>query len=420
MTDLKKPSKIVVVRHFISTGSAGTSNLICFGTPIAADNKALKKFTNPYDKCAAYASARFRVADLEFDNEPVKGYQFVYTPIFSEKSLWYIMHPEGFRFPISLTRYRDIINSCTVINGQIQEGLFFDHNMQLTCEGSASFKKGIKEQKQEEKNKEVSSELTVGCTLIHKTDSKKRLIYCGKLHLLSNSSLSYLHLKSASSNCHVFYNEVEDTYCATLNATAGTYTVSTSMLKKIDINEVLDKCNLQIKNKIPFYDYKFFSSAVSSPILASIKKITVGKNLKFEYTDVSKQDLITVEISRSAATEMISLDVGYPYIAEKDGVTYFVLGLEGTVDNWRYTSREVNEKFKYSEKENYGVWGYPVTLDENGVVKWDIDVSKHRRMSWSSIFTQTNNHKSLHTMHFLGYLDSGKIQIKVGEPKEIK
>lgn len=416
MSDFKKPSKLTVVRYFISEYSAGATNLICHGFVIPADNKELKKYINPYEKIAAYANGKMRLADLELDNEPVSGYQFVYSNKYHDKSLYWIMHPEGFRFVISSMQYRDLVNSCTIINGKIQDGLFFDNNMNLMSENTTAFKNSVAAQKRQEKNKEVSSELTVGCTLIHKKDSRK-LVYCGKVHFLSNSALSFLQLKKSSSAFHVFHDEVDDRYIATSNTASGTYDVSTSLIKKIDINDVVDKCNIQIKNKIVFGDYKFFSNSVE-PILASLKKINIDKNLEFEYTNVDKLHFIRTSLPSSVAKTTFEMDVDYPYITEKNGTLYRILGFEGTVQSWRYTSRTVQEKFTYDEKENYGVWGYPVTLDENGIVQWDIDVSKHRRLQWNSIFTQSNSHKSLHSMHFLGYVNN--IQIQIGKPKEKK
>lgn len=175
-------------------------------------------------------------------NEPTKGFKFVNMTRRYRTSnvLFRIEHPLGYIFEISSENAFDIIEKCTIINGEIQEELFMNTSKYLYNTSFDLYKEQVmKMEADKAKEKNAKSMNVLDMCEFQIRESKYReyktyeLQYLGKVHVGIMYNNAFVDNKS--SLIHVYYCPEEDTvhFCTDAKHKSG-------FIKSLD-KKVLDK-----------------------------------------------------------------------------------------------------------------------------------------------------------------------------------
>lgn len=185
---MKLPEKIYVALRY-------TTDLIR-GYLVIADKEETKYCQKNKDKADICAGRSGK--SMYITNEAREGFRVIdYT---SDGML--IEHPEGFSFYISPRNMYDLIRTCTIVNGDINNKLYFSDTLTLISEVSEILSETLQREENLAKRKELLKSLKFND---HFKYDKNECVMIGRYHVLSLNQYGY-ELNSKSKLMYIFKN----------------------------------------------------------------------------------------------------------------------------------------------------------------------------------------------------------------------
>jgi len=192
---MKLPQKIYVALRY------GTD--LVRGYMAVADKEETKycqKAKDRADVCAGRSKKSMYVT-----NEAREGFRVIdYT---TDGML--IEHPEGFSFYITPRNMYDLIRTCTIVNGEIDNKLYFSDTLTLISEVSEILSDTLSAEETLKKRKELLKSLKFNDTFFF---GKEECVMVGRYHFLTTNSYGS-EINSSSKLMYVFKNVSNGKYC---------------------------------------------------------------------------------------------------------------------------------------------------------------------------------------------------------------
>ena len=362
------PEKFYVTRVYRSSEEV-------LGWMVVADKEHTKAFQDAKKKADSWATP-YKGEGMEaiyVDNKPRKGFRMVtnVSRYSTSNVVWRIMHPEGFEFEITSDNLCDLLETNTIIEGEFQDEMFFTHNKKLVNEKTKLFSDLIKREEKKKEQKEKAKEMPIGTRLIYKHRNGNRLFtYCGKAHAIS-VNVNKPYQLSAKSSLRIVVQETRTGEYHMLSSVSSDYEIIEQLGDDdIDINEVVQQMNEQIKNStkqhMKYYHDGYVPNKVI-PVTTSVKPFK-REQLKLEYTPV---DPTTIQYINGDKVFLYDNAMVFGF-AWRD-VNHYSSNWQETADASYYSNYHTMTHLR-----TYPIGG----VDEKGMPVLDIDISGHKNIGY--------------------------------------
>ncbi|AMM43664.1 hypothetical protein FDG95_gp099 [Pectobacterium phage vB_PcaM_CBB] len=380
------PEKFYVTRVYRSAEEV-------LGWMVVADKEHTKAFQEAKRKADAWATPYHRhgqtnpdpgMEAIYVDNTPRKGFRMVtnVSRYSTSNVVWRIMHPEGFEFEITSDNLCDLLETNTIIEGEFQDEMFFTHNKKLVNEKTKLFADLIEREEKKKELKEKAKDMPLGTRLIYKHYKGNRtFMYCGKAHAITVNANKPFQL-SAKSSLRIVVKEISTGQYHMLSSVSSDYEIIEQFGDDaIDINEVVQQMNEQIKNStkqhMKYYHNGYVPNEVI-PITTSVKPFK-REQLKLEYTPVDPKTI-----------QYINGDKVFLY----DNAMIFGFAWCNTQHYGRSWQETADASYYSSHHTMTHLRTYPIAgVNENGYPVLDIDISGHKTIGYGrgdSVFRSIN------------------------------
>lgn len=357
---MKLPEKFYVTRNYRSTEEV-------LGFMVVADAEHTKSFQKKKETADRWARGS-KVDPIYIDNIPKFGFQIVtnVSRYSTSNVVWRVLHPEGFEFEITSHNFCDLIQTSTVIDGAIQEELFFTENKMLVSSKTRLYADLIKQEEKKEQQKELISAFVQGDKFKFEGDMgvsyKSEYLYCGSYHMLVMNKNKPLCIPEKSSKKEVV-----------MNLSTGELLIRTKIsdreivktgFQEVDRNKVIEKLNTEHR------DYTKSSKYRSEPLDDYYVLALCGDTKPF------KRDSCTVKYEM-VDTKTINryIDNYFAYVINRNGDVMRVFGACTDSKNYYGNSKQQIANFAGCDK----IFTYPAELQENGQLHIpNVDLTTHQ------------------------------------------
>lgn len=299
---MKIPQKIYVALRY--------GNDLVRGYLAVADKEETKYCQKAKDR-ADQAAGRSKKS-MYITNEAREGFRVIdYT---SDGML--IEHPEGFSFYITPGNMYDLIRTCTIVNGEIDNKLYFSDTLTLISEVSEILSDKLNAEETLKKRKELLKSMKFNDTFFH---NKEECVMIGRYHFLLTSAYGY-EVNASSKLMYVYKDVVK-----------GTYYAETEPLPSLK------------KGAVPSSHFQHNEEDALQEALNYFNKVDRYQRTNFPYLAVSKKPIKPANLkTRFIECELSELNVSSSYprisvISQNDEYKFF-------------------DGFRYYESSSYS-WG---------------------------------------------------------------
>lgn len=354
MTEFHKsiPKQILVARR--------SSDMNVHGSLVSADKQHTKKFIETRDKIIKNSN----MEPIIIDNTARTGFYIVSSCIVGvnpKYGVWQLSHPDGFIVNVSTDSFAELIENTTIINGQIQDELFFDNKMNLISENCPSYKLLFNADELNKDNRKTREDLKIGSKLQRiikvadeegdienqEIDMVHELVYMGKYHFLRmHRNYGRFEMATRSRLLHVIYNKTKDLYTTEANMDnyipLSTDTTISSYSKDVVV-EILKthfyKLRTANKPKVLHY-YRYGNDYVVMNVCTKPIKM---EDLKAEYIPIRKQVSL--------------IDTYFPWIVGDDTCKFVLYDIQkNNMSISHYLRYETEAKgYKITDPEVFGI-----------------------------------------------------------------
>lgn len=243
---------------------------------------------------AAYNSKK----SMYITNEAREGFRVIdYT---SDGML--IEHPDGFSFYITPRNMYDLIRTCTIVNGEIDNKLYFSDTLTLISEVSEILSDTLNAEETLKKRKELLKSMKFNDTFFH---DKEECVMIGRYHFLLTNSYGY-DVNSSSKLMYVYKN-----------VNKGTYYAETEPLPSLK------------KGAVPSTHFNETEEDALQEALTYFKQLDRYQRTNFPYLAVSKKPIKPANLkTRFVECELSELNVSSSYprlsvIVQNDEYKFF-------------------------------------------------------------------------------------------------
>ncbi|ECV9084048.1 hypothetical protein AAGG91_002884 [Salmonella enterica] len=364
--EMSLPKKFYVARCYRSTEEV-------LGFMVVADAEHTKAFQKKKETADRWARGS-GIDPFYVENTPQTGFQMVtnVSRYSTSNVVWRVRHPEGFEFEITSDNFMDLIETSTIIEGVIQEELFFTENRKLVSEKTKLFADMIKKEEKKEQQAQLLSDFKEGDLFQFDDDNYRNTFsdtyqYCGKYHVLVMNKNKPLCIPDKSSKKEVV-----------LNTKTGKYYIRTKIASQairkvghqaIDRESVVEALNTTLRD--PFKSYK----SGGWDVMDDHYKLVVAGNEKpfkladctVEYTDIDPKAIRTY------------IDQYFAYF-EHNGKIMRVLGACSNYTGYYSTRNKKNLQESWSSADE--MFSYNAELLENGQLHMpEVDLTTHQGFS---------------------------------------
>lgn len=199
------PEKFYVTRNY-----RGTEEVL--GFMVVADAEHTKAFQKKKETADRWARGS-QVEPIYVNNVPRTGFQIVtnVSRYSTSNVVWRCYHPEGFEFEITSDNFMDLIQTSTIVEGAIQEELFFTENKKLVSTKTKLFAKEIAREEKKATQADLLASLAEGDIFEfadegYRQNYQSKYQYCGKYHVLVMNKTKPLCVPEKSSKKEVIQN----------------------------------------------------------------------------------------------------------------------------------------------------------------------------------------------------------------------
>lgn len=357
---MKIPEKFYVSRNYRSTEEV-------LGFMVVADAEHTKAFEKK--KATADRWSNGKLPAIYVDNKPKTGFQIVtnVSRYSTSNVVWRVLHPEGFEFEITSHNFCDLIQTSTVIDGAIQEELFFTENRMLVSSKTKLYAELIKQEEKKEQQKELISEFVPGDKFKFAGEwatsyKNNEYLYCGSYHMLVMNKNKPLCIPEKSSKKEVIMNLA--TGKLMIRTKISDREIEKSGFQEVDRGKVIEKLNDEYRDHTAISTYNY------DPLADYYVLSLCGDNKPF------KRDACTVEYSE-ISTKSINSNISALFVYMK--LNNEVVRIFGAckANKGYYSSNDKSEVEMWSNGEK--LFGYPAELNENGqLLIPDVDLNEHQ------------------------------------------
>lgn len=337
------------------------------GYMVDASNESTKGYKTKKEKADSWAHSS-KLPPLMIDNSPRSGFHLVTNVSRHSTSnvVWRCLHPEGFEFEITSDNFCDLLQTNTIVNGEIKGELFFTSNKKLVNENTKLFAAMIKKEEKKNKIREKMKELVPGNAFrLEKNGTKgEEYIYMGKYHAITNGLNYVFQIASKSSLYHVLKRLSDNSYIL-----RRTMELDIVLLDYLDIK--IDK--EQVVKDINQYYRVTFDTALPKgklwdervPLLVNVKPFK-REDLLVQYNTVPLQ---------VGSVGTLQDHLVYRYVAPNKS-TYRVFGFirKGGYNHYSSTDRYIEYKFSPEVTEMFCRKGEQL---ESGDLELGVDIRLH-------------------------------------------
>ncbi|WNA15788.1 hypothetical protein XaC1_145 [Xanthomonas phage XaC1] len=170
------------------------------GYVVIADKQHTKGYLDK--KARADRSAGQNCKELFLDNTPSDGFR---VSDFDYSGMFWIEHPQGFNVSITARNMYDLMRTSTIINGEIQNKLYFDMDLNLISEVSEILASNVAVEEKRQAQQKAAKELKLNQKFSIPTyNGSNEYIFISRLHVMeatkeggtlppSTSKLQYLY-----------------------------------------------------------------------------------------------------------------------------------------------------------------------------------------------------------------------------------
>lgn len=358
------PEKFYVTRNY-----RGTEEVL--GFMVVADAEHTKAFQKKKETADRWAGGS-KLGPIYVDNVPRTGFQIVtnVSRYSTSNVVWRCYHPDGFEFEITSDNFMDLIQTSTIIEGAIQEELFFTDNKKLVSTKTKLFAKEIAREEKKAEQASLLATIEEGDIFEFSEEDYRntwpsKYQYCGKYHVLVMNKNKPLCVAEKSSKKEVIQN-----------LSTGQYIIRTKIshvdIRKcghstIDRAAVVEALNTTLRD--PFTavqrgrseilndDYRLFVAGDTKPFKKS--------DCIVEYTDIDPRTIRRLT------------DEFYMYY-EYRGKVMRIFGA--------YTNQSGYYRNEKAQQESWvsatGIFSYDAELQENGQLNMEaVDLEAHKGFS---------------------------------------
>lgn len=356
------PEKFYVTRNYRSTEEV-------LGFMVVADSEHTKGFLKKKETADSWARGS-KVGPIYVDNIPKTGFQIVtnVSRYSTSNVVWRVCHPEGFEFEITSDNFMDLIQTSTIVEGSIQEELFFTANKKLVSSKTKLFADLIKQEKKNEQQKELISEFVEGDKFKLGGDYGKsyptEYLYCGSYHMLVMNKNKELSIPEKSSKKEVI-----------MNLTSGEMFIRNKISDReivktghttIDRSHIIHKLNTEKR------DYTK-PQTNSYDILSDYYVLALCGDKK-----TFKRDECVVDYEEvNPLTIRSELNNYFVYYTKNDKVMRIFGASKKSKGYYSSNERTTEENWALAEH----MFSYPAEITDNGHLTVDVDISTHKSFS---------------------------------------
>ncbi|WEM33167.1 hypothetical protein EJP02_106 [Escherichia phage EJP2] len=372
---MKLPTEWYVARSMNSTEEI-------LGFLVDASSKTSKTFESKKEKADYWARNRTSNGKLEgiyVSNEPQEGFQIVTNVgrYRTKNVLWRVWHPEGFEFEITSDNFCDLLQTNTIIDGEIQGKLFLTSDKKLVNEKTKLFADRIaKEEKANNINASVK-ELKIGQGIRIETVSKSTspdFIYMGKVHCISTHANYKYRIKDKSSLVHVLKRVIDGAYFLTAKITHDFIRVDQYDVK-ITPAEVCKEVNAYFKD---VFDYNNAAMTHLCPVYTYVTPLCVSPK-------PFKKDDMHIEFTQVPGNSITRFDGSTQIRYEQDGEQYWVFGYLRPSKNTSYDSHVYNIVLTTSTGATK-IFMRKCTVNEHGVLNPNAELGNMYNFTYCTEF----------------------------------
>lgn len=356
---MKLPEKFYVTRNY-----RGTEEVL--GFMVVADAEHTKSFQKKKETADSWAR-NSKVAPIYVDNIPRTGFQIVtnVSRYSTSNVVWRVCHPEGFEFEITSDNFMDLIQTSTIIEGAIQEELFFTENKKLVSSKTKLFANLIKQEEKNEQQKELISAFVEGDRFKlggeYAESHTDEYLYCGSYHMLVMNKNKELSIPEKSSKKEVI-----------MNLTTGKMFIRNKISDReivktghtaIDREHVINKLNTEQRDftQPSKYSYDILSDDYVLAVCGD-KKSFKRDDCVIEYENV---DPLTIHRE---------LHNYFAYVKNNDTLMRVFGASRNTTGYYSSYDRSPEENWS---KANH-MFSYKAEINDKGHLSVDVDLSTHK------------------------------------------
>lgn len=237
-------------KFYVSRNYRGTEEVL--GFMVVADAEHTKAFQKKKETADRWARGS-QVEPIYVDNVPRTGFQIVtnVSRYSTSNVVWRCYHPEGFEFEITSDNFMDLIQTSTIIEGAIQEELFFTDNKKLVSTKTKLFAKEIALEEKKAEQATLLSTIEEGDIFEFAEENyremyKDKYQYCGKYHVLVMNKTKPLCVPEKSSKKEVIQNLTTGKYH--IRSKISHISIRKCGSGKIDRSQVVEALNVTLRD----------------------------------------------------------------------------------------------------------------------------------------------------------------------------
>lgn len=271
---MKIPNKIYVALHYSQSGINGYL--------VVADKEQTKYYQNNKAKADRNSTGGKHqyIDNTAKDGFRIEGFTFEGT--------YKVWHPDGFTFFVTPRNLYDLIRTSTVINGEVQNKLYFDKDLNLISEVSEILQSTLEEEEKNKNIKDKVKELKFNDKFMLEGYNANEYIYFGRYHVLQASFRENNTVPNQRSKLtHVVYNLNSSKY--QLFDTIGSLSLTNDIKQSAHFTKSEDEVLEDIKQY--FKDMATSQYNVQYNVISISKKVMKNSDVRLRFIECNLEDL---------------------------------------------------------------------------------------------------------------------------------
>lgn len=354
-------------KFYVARVRRGTGLDEVLGYMVEADKEHTKAFEKKKSSADRWASGSNRLDPIYVDNEPKTGFVMVtnVSRYSTSNVVWRCRHPEGFEFEITSSNMCDLIANNTIINGEFQDAMFFNHSRELINAKTTTYAKMVEKKEAQEERKNFADSIQPGDGFSTEY-SKDEYVYLGEFHAICENKNKELNYAAKSTKMHLIKNISTGQYLLRSKMSDHNLQMSAKSNCKFDRKTVMEEANAQARDG----NFKVQGSHFEPLDDHRIPILIAEKPFKFSDLKVKYQS-----VPMSSIGNLVNSVI---YLSEKNGTQYRILTGLSENNNRGYSYYNDDYTIRTKVAGMHKLCGYPCELDENGHVIMDVDMSLHK------------------------------------------
>lgn len=245
------------------------------GHVVIADKQHTKGYLDK--KARADRSAGQNCKELFLDNNPSDGFR---VSDYDYSGMFWIEHPQGFNVSITARNMYDLMRTSTIINGEIQNKLYFDMDLNLISEVSEILASNVAVEEKRQAQQKASKELKLNQKFTIPTyNSSTEYIFIARMHVMEATKEGATIPPSTSKLQYLYFDPIKNVF-------------STSVELNLNLQDSYED-SLHFKSlEQALRDFKNFNINSGNNIIAVSTKPIKYKDIKTRFVETPLSELV--------------------------------------------------------------------------------------------------------------------------------